>query len=167
VTVDDDHIERLIDLWGHWTTNTTTTREDATAAISPYVASKLEDTCLHLLSPVLESLPDEVFDVDTMMETWKGKYDEMFVMLDNHIQDGERDEAHLLQNTPMVTDNDDLSTSQSISGGPPSPLLKITGGGSPPAVIEMDTREKSSKRSRDEPALTRAQSKGNVLELGN
>jgi hypothetical protein len=83
-----------------------------------------------------------VFGVDTMMETWKGKYDDMFVILDNHIRDRERDEAHLLQNTPIVTDNDDLSTSQSITGG------------SPPAVIEMDTREKSAKRSRDEPALT-------------
>jgi hypothetical protein len=62
----------------------------------------------------------------------------------------------------MATDNDDLSTSQSITGPP----LQIAAG-SPPAVIEMDTREKSAKRSREEPALTRAQSKANVSEIGN
>jgi hypothetical protein len=138
----------------HWTKNTTT-REDAIKAISPYVASKREDTYLHLLSTVLESLPEEFVGIDTMMETWKGQYIDMFVMLDNHIRDSERDKA-LLLNAPMVTDNDDLSTSQSITGPP----LQITGGGgSPPAYIEMDTREKSAKRSREDPALTR-----NVLE---
>jgi hypothetical protein len=161
VTIDDNHIERFINLWDHWTI-TTTTREDAIVAISPYVASKLEDTYLRLLLTVLESLPDELDDVDTHMETWKGKYVEMFVMLDNHIRDSERDKALLLQNTPMVTDNDDLSTSLSITGPP----LQITGG-SPPAVIGMDTREKSAKRSREDPVLTRAQSKANVSELGN
>jgi hypothetical protein len=68
---------------------------------------------------VLESLPDEVVSVDAMMDTWKGRYDEMFEKIDNHIQDSERDEFLFLKNavnsdTVMVTDNDDLSTSQSL-----------------------------------------------------
>jgi hypothetical protein len=161
VTVDDDYIERYINMWDHWVKPSTKSREDAIKAISPYVASKREDTYLHLLSDTLECLPDEVVGVDEMMKTWIGRYDEMFVMVDNHIRD-KKSEAHLLENTPMVTDTDDLSTSQSITGPP----LQITAG-SPPATIEMDTREKSAKRSREEPALTRAQSIANVLETGN
>ena len=51
---------------------------------------------------------------------------------------------------------------------PATPTLQIASG---PAyiekVVEMKTREKSAKRSRDVPALTRAQSKANVLEIGN
>jgi hypothetical protein len=113
VTVEDDYIERFINMCDHWT-KTTTTREDAIAAISPYVASKRENIYLQLLSSVLECLPDEVVSVDTMMETWKGRYDEMFVMLDKHVRDNERDEDLLLLNTPMVTDNDDLSTSETL-----------------------------------------------------
>ena len=34
-------------------------------------------------------------------------------------------------------------------------------------TVEMDTREKSAKRAREVPALTRQQSKANVLEIGN
>jgi hypothetical protein len=164
VTVDDDYIEGYINMWDYWTKNTSKTQEDAIAAISPYVASKREDTYLHLLSDTLECLPDEVVGVNKMMKTWIGRYDEMFVMVDNHIREKEK-EAHLLENTPMVTDNDDLSTSQSITGPP----LQITGGSpSPPTdVIEMDTREKSAKRSRDETALTRGQSKLNLEAVEN
>ena len=81
---DDDYIERYIVMWNYLTTSTKT-REDAIKALSPYVASEREDTYLHLLSTVLESQPDELVSVDQMMETWKGRYDEMFVMVDNHI----------------------------------------------------------------------------------
>jgi hypothetical protein len=111
VTVDDDYIEHFINMCDHWT-KTTTTREDAIAAISPYVASKRENTYLHLLSAVLECVPDELVNVDNMMKTWEGRYSDMFVTVDSYIRDSEKDEDLLLLNNPMVTDNDDLSTSE-------------------------------------------------------
>jgi hypothetical protein len=125
VTVDDDYIERFINMWDHWT-KTKVTREDAIAAISPYVASKREHTYLHLLSTVLECVPDELVNVDKMMKMWEGRYSDMFVMVDNYIRDSEKDEDLLLLHTPMVTDNDDLSTSETlfiedIANPPPNP----------------------------------------------
>jgi hypothetical protein len=95
VTVDDDYIKRYINMWDYWIKPSTKTREDAIAAISPYVASKREDTYLHLLSDTLESLPDEVVGVDEMMKTWIDRYDEMFVMVGNHIRDKEKGEAYV------------------------------------------------------------------------
>jgi hypothetical protein len=114
VTVDDDYIERFINmLWDHWTNNTTT-REDAIRAISPYVASKREDTYLQLVSKVLESMPDELSGVNKLTETWEGQCDGMFRMVDNHIREKEslRERQLLLEDvatndTEMVTDDDD------------------------------------------------------------
>ena len=59
-----------------------------------------------------------------------------------------------------------------IDPPPPSPPATPTLQIAAPAIIEngpddMDTREKSGKRARETPALTRAQSKANVLEIGN
>jgi hypothetical protein len=131
-TVDDDYIERYINMWDHWIKPSTKSREDAIKAISPYVASKREDTYLHLLSDTLESLPDEVVGIDTMMETWIGRYDEMFVMVDTHIREKERERQLLLEDvatndTDMVTDDDDLSKSETLFiediAAPPPPLF--------------------------------------------
>jgi hypothetical protein len=134
VIVDDDHVNRFINMCDYWI-QSKTRREEAIACITPYVDSKQEETYLHLQSLVLKSLPDEVDCVAKMMETWEGRYDEMFVMIDKHIRDSQNDKALLLENAAMVIDNDDLSTSQSITGPPP---LQITSC-SPPAVIKMDT----------------------------
>jgi hypothetical protein len=112
-TVGDDFIERFISLWDHWTT-IRRTREEAIACLNPYVASKRENTYLHLVSELLQSLPDEIDDVDEMMETWKGDYNEMFESIQNHIREIERARDQLADNTAMVTDNDDLSTSPSL-----------------------------------------------------
>jgi hypothetical protein len=55
-----------------------------------------------------------------------------------------------------------------VESPPATPTLQIVSG---PAdtedVVEMDTREKCAKRPRDVLAITRAQSKANVLEIGN
>jgi hypothetical protein len=75
--VDDDHVERFIGMWYHWTGDTPT-REAAIAAITPYADSNREETFLHLLSMLLESLPNDVEKVDMFMEEWNGKYTEMF-----------------------------------------------------------------------------------------
>jgi len=114
-TVDDDYIERYINMWDYWIKPSTKSREDAIKAISPYVASKREDTYLHLLPDTLECLPDEVVGIDTMMETWIGRYDEMFVMVNTHIREKERERQPLLEDVAdMVTDDDDLSKSETL-----------------------------------------------------
>jgi hypothetical protein len=115
VTVEDDYIERYINMWDHWVKPSTKSRKDAIKALSPYVASKREDTYLHLLSDTLECLPDEVVGIDSMMETWIGRYDEMFVMVDTHIREKERERQLLLEDVAdMVTDDDDLSKSETL-----------------------------------------------------
>jgi hypothetical protein len=94
--VDDDHVERFIGMWDHWTGDTPT-REAAIAAITPYVDSNWEDTFLHLLSLLLESLPNDVVKVDLFMDEWNGKYTEMFDNLLGAIRERERERAREMQ----------------------------------------------------------------------
>jgi hypothetical protein len=88
-TVDEDYVDRFINLWGHYTYDLKT-REDTIAAISPYVDSKWEETFLTLLHMLLEGVPDEVKDINKFMQEGDGHYNEMFQNLRIHIREEER-----------------------------------------------------------------------------
>jgi hypothetical protein len=87
--MDEDYINRFINMWGYFT-NDLKTREDAIAAISPYVDSKREETFLTLLRMLLEGVPDEVKDINKFMQQGDGHYNEMFQNLRIHIREEER-----------------------------------------------------------------------------
>jgi hypothetical protein len=89
VIVDDDLVQRYIVMCEHWT-GQCATREEAIAAISPFVVSKREETFLDLLSMLLESVPDEAKNVNNFMHNWDGNYHEMFLELRIHIREVER-----------------------------------------------------------------------------
>jgi hypothetical protein len=84
--VDEDYINRFINIWGYFT-NDFKTREDAIAAIYPYVDSKREETFLTLLHMLLEGVPDEVKDINKFMLQGDGHYNEMFQNLRIHIRE--------------------------------------------------------------------------------
>jgi hypothetical protein len=84
--VDEDYINRFINIWGYFT-NDFKTREDAIAAIYPYVDSKREETFLTLLHMLLEGVPDEVIDINKFMLQGDGHYNEMFQNLRIHIRE--------------------------------------------------------------------------------
>ena len=131
--VDEDYINRFINIWGYFT-NDLKTREDAIAAIYPYVDSKREETFLTLLHMLLEGVPDEVIDINKFMLQGDGHYNEMFLNLRIHIREEVRlrEEAAasetattatatatttlvVIPSTDIVTTaGDDLSTSNSI-----------------------------------------------------
>jgi hypothetical protein len=84
--VDEDYINRFINIWGYFT-NDFKTQEDAIAAIYPYVDSKREETFLTLLHMLLEGVPDEVKDINKFMLQGDGHYNEMFQNLRIHIRE--------------------------------------------------------------------------------
>jgi hypothetical protein len=85
-TVDEDYVDRFINLWGHFTSDLKT-REDAIAAISPYVDSKREEIYLTLLHMLLESVPVEAKQINMFMLQGDGNYNEMFLQLRIHIRE--------------------------------------------------------------------------------
>jgi hypothetical protein len=105
VIVDDDLVQRYIVMCEHWT-GQCATREEAIAAISPFVVSKREETFLDLLSMLLESVPDEAKNVNNFMHNWDGNYHEMFLELRIHIREVERvrNEAAATATTAIMID---------------------------------------------------------------
>jgi hypothetical protein len=123
VIVDDDLVQRYIVMCEHWT-GQCATREEAIAAISPFVVSKREETFLDLLSMLLESVPDEAKNVNNFMHNWDGNYHEMFLELRIHIREVERvrNEAAATATTAIMIDlpddvcnsNDNLSVDNAL-----------------------------------------------------
>jgi hypothetical protein len=128
-TVGEDHINRFINMWEHFTKNLKT-RSDAIAALSPYVDSKREEIYLTLLQMLLEGMPDELNEINNFMRQGNGHYDVMFQDLRIHIREEERvreeaaaADAESETSTPVAVGNpsfwgaegaDNLSTSNSI-----------------------------------------------------
>ena len=130
----------------------------------------VEENLFYLINFLMEndkSLLDGDF-INQVMTQFDGRPTEMMKHVEEYVAD-----AASTALAAMVTDDDDLSESPSITLPPPrspeaGPRLQLTDG--PPAVIEattaMDTREKMAKRRREVP-LTRAQSQKIVDSTGN
>jgi hypothetical protein len=114
--VGDEYVERYICMWCHWMSQSTT-REEAIAAISPYVASKREGIFLDMLNMLLKCLPDEIKNIHKFMEQGNGDYDRIFEELRVYIRDKERaqDEKYAI-----TTAKSSLSAAAAVTKDGPS-----------------------------------------------
>jgi len=101
-----------------------------------------------------QSLLDGDF-ITQVMTQFDGRPVEMMEYVEEYVANAKRAEMMISIDPPPPVETPPASTLQ-IASGPAYIEDNDT--------VEMDTREKSGKRQR---ALTRAQSKANVLEIGN
>jgi hypothetical protein len=121
----------------------------------------VEEDLFYLVNFLMEnnqSLLDGDF-ITQVMTQFDGRPVEMMEYVEEYVVNAKRAEMMIAIDLPPP-----------VESPPATPTLQIASG---PAYIEdndtveMDTREKSAKRQRDIPALTRAQSKEKVLQLEN
>jgi len=120
----------------------------------------VEEDLFYLVNFLMEnnqSLLDGDF-ITQVMTQFDGRPVEMMEYVEEYVANAKRAEMMISIDPPPPVETPPASTLQ-IASGPAYIEDNDT--------VEMDTREKSAKRQRDVPALTRAQSKANVLEIGN
>jgi hypothetical protein len=121
----------------------------------------VEENLFYLVNFLLEnnqSLLDGDF-ITQVMTQFDGRPVEMMEYVEEYVVNAKRAEMMITIDPPPPVESPPATPPLQIACGPTYIEDNDT--------VEMDTREKGAKRQRDVPALTRAQSKANVLEIGN